>query len=166
MGIVNEIMGIEGARSILFAGGVVAKATVLVAVAALAARLLVRASAAARHMVWVSAIGGALLLPLLAVATPWSWGVLPAPQSASPVAARVVIPEAASLQATSRTIAVDKPSRPVLGHPKPVAGNSSHSRLLYYTFTHILRNRDGHSNCKPERNESWTQRTISRSPRS
>ena len=67
--------------SVLFAA---AKVGVLVALAASLALSLRRAPAAARHGVWVAALVGALLLPLV---TPWvpSWTLwtLPAPEAAS-----------------------------------------------------------------------------------
>ena len=98
MGYVNQIFGIEGMLA-PFAVGVVAKATILVVVAGLFSLLLVRASAAARHLVWASAIGGVLLLPLLTAATPWTWEVLPRLQGAPIVTTPQVTPDAAGMPA-------------------------------------------------------------------
>ena len=71
---------------------VVAKSTLLLCTAALAAHVLRRGSAAARHLVWCLALGGATALPLLALVVPgWkpaflavlrpaetAWGMVPA----------------------------------------------------------------------------------------
>ena len=59
---------------------VLVKGALVLALAALAARALRRAPAAARHGVWVAAFVGLLLLPVLEAAGPlWTVGVLPAP---------------------------------------------------------------------------------------
>jgi beta-lactamase regulating signal transducer with metallopeptidase domain len=49
---------------------IVAKSTLLLGTAALAARALRRGSAAARHLVWCLALGGAMALPALALVVP------------------------------------------------------------------------------------------------
>jgi len=77
---------------------VVLKVTVLLAIAAIAARALARRSAAARHQVWAVAIAASLMMPVLATVAPqWTIAVLPtpaatvdAPQAAAPVVAEVV----------------------------------------------------------------------------
>ena len=76
---------------------VVLKVTVLLAIAAIAARALARRSAAARHQVWAVAIAASLMMPVLAAVAPqWTIAVLPtpaatvdAPQAAAPAVAEV-----------------------------------------------------------------------------
>jgi beta-lactamase regulating signal transducer with metallopeptidase domain len=59
---------------------VVLKVTVLLGVAALAARALARRPAAVRHQVWAVAIAASLVMPLLSqVAPQWTIAVLPSP---------------------------------------------------------------------------------------
>ena len=66
---------------------VILKVTVVLAVAPLAARVLSRGSAAARHQIWVVALAASLLMPLLAAVAPqWQIEVLPA----APVAVQSV----------------------------------------------------------------------------
>ena len=50
--------------------GTAAKGSILLALAWVAARLLARASAAARHLVWTAGVAGLLLLPGLGFLTP------------------------------------------------------------------------------------------------
>ena len=58
---------------------VILKVTVVLVVAALAARLLSRRSAAARHQIWAVAMVASLLMPLLTMVSPqWTVAVLPA----------------------------------------------------------------------------------------
>ena len=58
---------------------VILKVTVLLGVAALAARALARRSAAARHQIWAVAIAASLMMPVLALIAPqWTIEVLPA----------------------------------------------------------------------------------------
>jgi len=78
---------------------IVAKSTLLLSTAALAARALRRGSAAARHLVWCLALGGAMALPALALVVPgWkpaflavlrpagtAWGDVPAAQALPPL---------------------------------------------------------------------------------
>ncbi|MDB4952348.1 MAG: peptidase BlaR1, partial [Gemmatimonadetes bacterium] len=61
------------------AASLLAKATLLFALAAAAGFLLRGAAAAARHMAWTLALGAALMLPLLSITIPgWKLPVLPA----------------------------------------------------------------------------------------
>jgi HEAT repeat protein/beta-lactamase regulating signal transducer with metallopeptidase domain len=70
------------------AADAVAKATVLLAVAALASLALRRASAASRHLVWTLALVGALLLPILSLALPrWQLPLVTLASSVMPAAA-------------------------------------------------------------------------------
>jgi beta-lactamase regulating signal transducer with metallopeptidase domain len=78
---------------------VVVKVTVLLAVAALASRVLSRRSAAARHQIWAVAIVASLLMPALALISPqWTIAVLPAPPAAAAITeiAPVTTPAVAS----------------------------------------------------------------------
>lgn len=84
---------------------VVAKSTLLLCTAALAARALRRGSAAARHLVWCLALGGAMALPALALIVPgWkpaflavlrpagaAWGSVPAAQVLPPLSLPVAL---------------------------------------------------------------------------
>ena len=83
----------------------VAKATLLLLAALGASALLQRASAGARHLVWVAIVGALLLLPAFVKWTPWRLAILPA---ATPsVAAQVTGPAASpSLAPTSQTAPV------------------------------------------------------------
>jgi beta-lactamase regulating signal transducer with metallopeptidase domain len=59
---------------------IVLKVTLVLGVAPLAARLLSRRSAAARHQIWAVALAASLLMPVLATVAPqWTIAVLPAP---------------------------------------------------------------------------------------
>lgn len=70
------------------AADAVAKATVLLAVAALASLALRRGSAASRHLVWTLALVGALLLPILSLALPrWQLPLVTLASSVMPAAA-------------------------------------------------------------------------------
>jgi HEAT repeat protein/beta-lactamase regulating signal transducer with metallopeptidase domain len=60
------------------------KATILLAVAGVAAHLLRRRSAELRHWLWALAIVGLIALPVLAVTVPFRLPILPAPQTAVP----------------------------------------------------------------------------------
>src|SRR5262245_44197889 len=53
------------------------KASLLLLLAGGASALLSRGSAAARHLIWSLAIGGAVALPIVTASLPWSWPVLP-----------------------------------------------------------------------------------------
>lgn len=72
------------------------KSTALLALAAVVTQLWPRASAAARHLVWVSAFATLLLLPLARLAAPrWTFSLPGSPhslvQAATPAAERVII---------------------------------------------------------------------------
>ena len=65
------------------------KVAVLLAIALIATRLLCKSSAALRHSLWSAAIGGALILPILALALP-AWHVpIPGMDSAASLVQRV-----------------------------------------------------------------------------
>ncbi|HEV7590553.1 MAG TPA: M56 family metallopeptidase, partial [Longimicrobium sp.] len=84
---------------------IVAKSTLLLCTAALAARALRRGSAAARHLVWCLALGGAMALPALALVVPgWkpaflavlrpagaAWGIVPASRALPPLSLAVAL---------------------------------------------------------------------------
>jgi HEAT repeat protein/beta-lactamase regulating signal transducer with metallopeptidase domain len=105
--------------------GLLAKATLVVAVAGLAAACLVHrgASAATRHMVWALAIGAVLSLPVLTVLLPgWRVAVLtetePIPASFSapddPLSAGPVVAEVAPEDAAPAAVApVEAPAAPI-----------------------------------------------------
>lgn len=76
----------------------VVKATLLLAVAALASAALRQASAALRHLIWTLALCGALVLPVLAIALPrWQVPLLTVAPSAE--LTRVATPSAAVVEA-------------------------------------------------------------------
>ena len=83
------------------------KSTLVLLLACAAVRLLRNASAALRHLVWSTALGGVLLLPVLSWALP-SWRVTwwPGLKSAQIVTAAPVLNENASLQSTAAFEAV------------------------------------------------------------
>ena len=67
------------------------KSTAILAVAALATSVLKRASAATRHMVWLAALAGLLLLPLLALVGPGWRPQVPAPIASMPAQALTIL---------------------------------------------------------------------------
>ncbi len=72
---------------------VILKVTVVLAIAPLAARVLSRGSAAARHQIWAVALAASLLMPVLAAVAPqWQIEVLPAPTTVQSVAAPAAPP--------------------------------------------------------------------------
>jgi beta-lactamase regulating signal transducer with metallopeptidase domain len=85
---------------------VLVKATVILALAGVAALALRRSSAAARHMVWFLAMGGLLLLPVLAVTLPAL--SVPVPNW---FAAETVQPPAASDSVAVSGLASEEPGR-------------------------------------------------------
>jgi len=104
--------------------GLLAKATLVVAVAGLAAACLVHrgASAATRHMVWALAIGAVLSLPVLSVLLPgWRVAVLtetePIPASfstpADPLSAGPVVADVAPDAAPAAAAPAEVPAAPV-----------------------------------------------------
>jgi len=90
----------------------IAKGFALFAVAALVAFALRRASAAARHIVWVSALGCALVLPCCALLLP-EWRVLPAWMSWQEV------PRRFAASGPAPAVAVPLPSSPTRPIPAP-----------------------------------------------
>jgi beta-lactamase regulating signal transducer with metallopeptidase domain len=83
------------------------KSTLVLLLACVAARFLQNASAALRHLVWSTALGGILLLPVLSWALP-SWRVTwwPELMSAQAVTAEPVLKEDVPLQSTAALEAV------------------------------------------------------------
>src|SRR5688572_224721 len=68
-----ELMG----TVLSLAAGALIKATVLLALVAIAAHLLRRRSAALRHLLWTFAIVGLVALPVVTPLVPFQWRVLP-----------------------------------------------------------------------------------------
>src|SRR5690242_11246624 len=110
-----SILAVAGASRLLILDSAV-KATVLLGLAAVAAALLRRDSAATRHLVWMLAIVAILFVPVLSATLP-AWRVLPAwadeptvvdralPPRAGPVDAAIRVPPNAS-----RPITADQPA--------------------------------------------------------
>ena len=105
----------------------VAKATLLLLAALGASALLQRASAGARHLVWVAIIGALLLLPAFVKWTPWRLAILPA---ATPsVAAQPFGPSASpSLSPTAQTAPL-----PNAGSAQPQASQITERRNILAT---------------------------------
>jgi beta-lactamase regulating signal transducer with metallopeptidase domain len=92
---------------------IVLKVTVVLGVAALAARLLSRRSAAARHQIWAVAMAAALIMPLLTTVAPqWTIAVLPAPAAVPDIEPMSVQPAAPS-GSSVRTAATDPVFEPI-----------------------------------------------------
>jgi TonB family protein len=72
------------------------KSTIILAGAALAAKVCGRASASTRHTLWAAALAGVLLLPLMTIATPGWRPPLPAGLAAVPAQAVTVLEVVAS----------------------------------------------------------------------
>jgi HEAT repeat protein/beta-lactamase regulating signal transducer with metallopeptidase domain len=111
-------LSMTGALAVL---GLLAKATLVIAVAGLVAAYLVhrRASAATRHLVWALAIGAVLALPVLTVLLPgWNVAVitetvpgpLPAPAAPAPAPTEPVVPDVVR---TAPAAAVPEPAAPI-----------------------------------------------------
>lgn len=94
------------------------KATLLLAVALAAAAALRRASASARHLLWVGVLAALVLLPLLSRWVPWRIGVLPPP------AAVAAVSHAAAPPALRHTEAAD-PAGPALMAPGEPRANAA-----------------------------------------
>lgn len=83
------------------------KSTVLLLLACLAVRLLHKASAAWRHLIWSAALGGLLLLPLLSLALPgWRVAWWPAPLAVQAASAEPLVDETGPLQSSAALEAV------------------------------------------------------------
>lgn len=108
-----------GAEWLPLLGEFAAKATLIMALAALAATLLWRASAAVRHLVWCAGVVGVLALPVFSVVLPaWEVAVLPADAAPAPqlpaatkkdAAPQVPVAPIASASTTTPTAAVSAP---------------------------------------------------------
>ena len=99
---------------------VILKVTVVLAVAAIAARALSRGSAAARHQIWAVALAASLLMPVLAIIAPqWTIAVLPAAPAAVDTAATPAELETASADQVFEPIPAMTPS--VSSEPLPAA---------------------------------------------
>jgi beta-lactamase regulating signal transducer with metallopeptidase domain/HEAT repeat protein len=98
------------------------KVTLLLLLTGVAAFVLRKRSAAARHALWCAALVGALLLPVLTLAVPeWKLPVLPATRPA-PVAAPAVVPAPIPASAPTAPIAPQQVHRhaPVAPRPAPL----------------------------------------------
>jgi HEAT repeat protein/beta-lactamase regulating signal transducer with metallopeptidase domain len=99
-----------GAADLAVVFDAVVKASVVLALTAIAAGLLRRASASARHAVWTLGLGGALLVPVLTTALPrWELPIVRVPADASlrltsEATTPIAGPEAPALPAMARTI--------------------------------------------------------------
>ncbi|HEU0054189.1 MAG TPA: M56 family metallopeptidase, partial [Longimicrobium sp.] len=111
---------LPGADWLPVAAQVVLKATLVLAAGAVAAVLLRRASAAARHLAWTLSLGALLALPLLALAVPdWRVPLLPAAPPAA-MAAREWTPSAEA--PSGHTAAAEHaPAAPAEAAAAPVA---------------------------------------------
>src|SRR5438093_10582881 len=88
-----------------FAVDAVIKATVVLGAAAIATRLMHRASAALRHLVWTLAVVGAIALPVLAVALPFRLRVVPGVASSRAAAPHTrAVPTPVAPEAERQTI--------------------------------------------------------------
>jgi beta-lactamase regulating signal transducer with metallopeptidase domain len=97
---------------------VILKVTVVLAVAAIAARARSRGSAAARHQIWAVALAASLLMPVLAAIAPqWTIAVLPAPLSAVETVAAPVELQTANADPVFEPIPAMTPS--VSAEPQP-----------------------------------------------
>jgi len=100
------------------------RGTLLLLLALGATRLMRRASAAARHLVWSAALGGVLLLPVLGLVVP-RWNVLPLPalrpatmEATAPAAAPIVETRAAQESRIDLAVA-EAPVPAALSAPAP-----------------------------------------------
>lgn len=109
---------------------IILKVTVVLGVAPLAARLLSRRSAAARHQIWAVAMGAALMMPLLTTVAPqWTVAVLPAPATASVVldlASPTVTPAPAAKAAAADSVFEPVPAftPTTISEPQAARGSS------------------------------------------
>jgi len=110
-----------------FVAGVLTKGTLLVLIAACLTRLLGRSPAAARHLVWSLAVGGLLLLPVMAQ-LPWRLELttLAAARDAFAPEPALVATKNHSNQVTLNTGSpTTEAQSPVARRPSPVPGSSS-----------------------------------------
>jgi HEAT repeat protein len=111
-----------------FIAAVLTKGTLLLLIAACLTRLLGRSPAAARHLVWSLAVGGLLVLPVMA-RLPWRLELTTlaaardafAPEQPTPVATRI---HSNQVKANSGSPSTEAQS-PVARRPSPVAGSPS-----------------------------------------
>ena len=98
-----------------------AKGVVLLAVAWVVALAMRRAPASARHLVWLAALGCALVLPVCSWALP-GWHVLPAWMRWETVRAAVVrVPDAPVATNVTYVPALEMPAAPVVAQSQPVS---------------------------------------------
>src|SRR5947209_16772288 len=115
------VVGALGASTLLLVDSTI-KGTVLLALAAVAALLLRRDSAATRHLVWLLAIGALLAAPALSLLLP-QWRVLPAWTAMPSTAALVSPPPILSSQTSAGQTSVAQiavASTPPPAAPAPV----------------------------------------------
>ncbi len=105
------VAAVFSASSLLLVDSAV-KGTVLLALAAVAALILRRDSAATRHLVWLLAIVAMLVVPLLSAMLP-QWRVLPAWMSHSPKSAVVDVGSPAIVRPADVAVEVPQVSAPV-----------------------------------------------------
>ncbi|MCY2963658.1 MAG: hypothetical protein NT069_08425, partial [Planctomycetota bacterium] len=110
------VAGVLSASSLLLVDSAV-KGTVLLALAAVAALILRRDSAATRHLVWLLAIVALLVVPLLSAMLP-QWRVLPAWASHSPGLAAVDVGPSGIVRPADVSVELQQPSaRPEIERP-------------------------------------------------
>lgn len=98
----NTASFLGGAEWLAWIAALALKASIVLLLAATAAALLWRASAAARHLAWFTGLMGVLSLPLFSAALPaWDLPLLPAPAAVSPA----ITPEAAAATSVDRAAA-------------------------------------------------------------
>lgn len=103
----NLAQAITESPMLPFVLDLILKSTLVLLLACFAARLLRNASAALRHLVWSTALGGVLLLPVLSWALPeWRVTWWPGLMSVQAVATEPVLNEEAPLQSTAAFEAV------------------------------------------------------------
>src|SRR5688500_12833034 len=102
------------------------KATILLAVATLAAYLLRRKSAALRHLLWTLAIVGMVALPVLTPLVPFRLHVLPAAQ---PTQQQILRSQPLTQDDKRGTLAQDDPSRAHAQGEQPLAQDDASQPL-------------------------------------
>lgn len=131
-GMVTSGLPLTDGIGLAWALGVAIRTSVLLTVTGLLTLALFRRSAALRHFLWALAIGGVLALPLIPVASPWSWYVLPEMSSASTAPPGLgVAPEAPPEQPDGVGIDVEVgPASPTVGTAAITPGVSEPSEAL------------------------------------